>query len=64
VAVKEGVLELVVNDLVMGEHVHVLVMGALVLVADCLNEHYVLPDALHVHDGGDVLVVDAVVVFL
>ena len=36
-AVMEGVLELVANVLVMGEmFVHVLVMGALVLVADQL----------------------------
>ena len=73
-AVMEGVLELVANVLVMGEIiVHVLVMGVLVLVADwllvggapvvdVLIEHKVLADALHI--GGNVLVVEAVVVSL
>lgn len=60
-AVMEGVLELVVNVLVMGALVvHVLVMGVLVLVPDCLVA--LVADALHV--GGDVLLVDAVVVSL
>ena len=72
----KGALELVANVLVMDEmFVHVLVMGALVLVADrllvggalvvhvdVLIEHTVLADALHV--GGNVLVVEAVVVSL
>ena len=73
-AVMEGVFELVTNVLVMGEmFVHVLVMSALVLVADwllvggalvvdVLIEHSVLADALHV--GGNVLVVEAIVVSL
>ena len=60
-AVMEGVLELVVNVLVMGVLVvRVVVMGALVLVPDCLVA--LVADALHI--GGDVLLVDTVVVFL
>ena len=72
----KGALELVANVLVMDEmFVYVLVMGVLVLVADrllvggalvvhvdVLIEHTVLADALHV--GGNVLVVEAVVVSL
>ena len=72
----KGALELVANVLVMDEiFVHVLVMGVLVLIAgrllvggalvvhvDVLIEHTVLADALHV--GGNVLVVEAVVVSL
>ena len=74
----KGALELVANVLVMDEmFVYVLVMGVLVLVADrllvggalvvhvhvdVLIEHTVPADALYV--GGNVLVVEAVVVCL
>ena len=74
----KGALELVANVLVMDEiFVHILVMGVMVLVADqllvggalvehdivdVLIDHTVLADALHV--GGNVLVVEAVVVSL
>ena len=72
----KGALELVPNVLVMDEmFVHVLVMGVLVLVADrllvggalvvhvdVLIEHTMLADALH--GGGNVLVVEAIVVSL
>ena len=74
----KGALELVANVVVMDEiFVHILVMGVMVLVADqllvggalvvhdivdVLIDHTVLADALHV--GGNVLVVEAVVVSL
>ena len=72
----EGVVKQVPNVLVMDEmFVHVLVMGVLVLVADqllvggalvvrvdILIQHIVLADVLHI--GGNVVVVEAVVVSL